>query len=184
MKKWICALCGVVVSLSLYAAEPYTITKIIRADSTLTKGELYVAVNDWFATTYKNSQKVIQMADKDAGIIIGKAVTETGKLTFSMQCSVGWLNYTIKVQCRDGRVRAEVSNVIHEAKDPKAMSSCSYGLITTAEVYKESGMGKNAYNEVWDMFKERISSYSEGLFASLEASVKQAKPQVSTNEDW
>ena len=57
----------------LKAQENLSFTKIIQADS-MSKTDLFININDWFASVYNTSNDVIQMADKDAGIIIGNGV--------------------------------------------------------------------------------------------------------------
>jgi hypothetical protein len=50
-------------------------TEVINLDST-SKNDLYLRAKEWFAKTYKSSQSVIQMDDKEGGVISGKALTE------------------------------------------------------------------------------------------------------------
>jgi hypothetical protein len=170
--------------MPLKASEPHTIAKVITVDSTMNKEAVFVSVNSWFATRYNSSNDVIQMSDKDAGVIIGKALMEVPAPNFSLTCSKGVLNYTIKAQCRDGRFRVEVSNVIHASTHPNAAGSCSFGLLTTDEIYKEKGMGKNAYNEAWRLFKFRIDKYAEELFNDIEQYVKTSTPSTSNEAEW
>lgn len=55
-----------------------SITHVIIVDSIpKTKEQIYVAVNDWFARSFNDGKSVIQLNDKDAGIIIGKATSPT-----------------------------------------------------------------------------------------------------------
>lgn len=50
------------------------------------------------------------MDDKDAGIIICKATSLFDSPSLMLSAYEGWLDYNLKLQARDGRVRVEISN--------------------------------------------------------------------------
>lgn len=82
-------------------------TGLVTVDTTLTKNELYSKTKEWFAKSFKSANDVIQMDDKEAGIIIGKG-------NFSDRKSCGIINFTLKVQVKDGRYKYWFSNFKHE----------------------------------------------------------------------
>lgn len=49
--------------------------KVIQSENNADKNSLYAALRSFMAIYYANSQNVIQMDDKDAGILIGKATS-------------------------------------------------------------------------------------------------------------
>ena len=72
MKKYILLISLItILTNNSFSQENLTFSKIIKADS-VSKTELFVVINDWFASNYNSANDVIQMSDKDAGIIIGK----------------------------------------------------------------------------------------------------------------
>jgi len=151
MKKLFTLSIALFIAIMAIAREPLTYSKVIQADS-LDKTSIYVALRAWFSETYKSSNAVIQMDDKDAGVIIGKATTKYSYGGLVYRCYEGYVNYTVKVQIRDGRYKAEVSNINHEVL-PGNSKGCILGLITTAEKHSEKGAQKAYENKVADDIK-------------------------------
>src|SRR5882672_11349281 len=58
------------------SGNPIQFSKVLAVDSALTKDKLYSFGVEWFAKTFNNARYVLQMQDKDAGIIIGKGSFE------------------------------------------------------------------------------------------------------------
>jgi hypothetical protein len=123
------------------------------------------------------------MDDKDAGIIIGKGATQYSYGGMVYSCYEGWVNYTIKVQIRDGRYKAELSNINHENKKGNA-ESCNLGLITTAEEHAKSGMSKRYHNKVANDIKEKMGKHADELFDSMDATTKAAGKATTIEEEW
>lgn len=86
------------------------IFKVIQSENNADKNSLYAALRSFMAIYYANSQNVIQMDDKDAGILIGKATSVFDSPSMMLSAYEGWLDYNLKLQARDGRVRVEVSH--------------------------------------------------------------------------
>jgi hypothetical protein len=82
-------------------------TELVTVDSSLTQEILHYKAKEWFAQSFRSANDVIQMDDKDAGIIIGKGL-------FSTRYTVGDIHFTMKVQVKDGRYKYWISNFIHE----------------------------------------------------------------------
>ena len=182
MKKLIILSIFLCIAVMAMAQEPMTYSKVIQADS-LDKTSIYVALRAWFSETYKSSNAVIQMDDKDAGIIIGKGTTKYSYGGMVYSCYEGYVNYTVKVQIRDGRYKAEVSNINHEVL-PGNSKGCILGLITTAEKHSEKGMQKGYDNKVADDIKSKMKEYSEKLFTGMETATNNASKATSVNDEW
>ena len=58
---------------SSYGQEKLTFSKVIEVKD-VDKTSIYISLRDWISTYYRDTQEVLQMDDKDAGIIIGKAI--------------------------------------------------------------------------------------------------------------
>lgn len=81
-----------------------------------TKAELYVKAQSWLAARFKSSKTVIQMEDKDAGRIIGKANYPTEvKAAFGNVIGSDYVSFTITIDVKDGRYRCVLSDFTHEA---------------------------------------------------------------------
>ncbi|MDN3642922.1 DUF4468 domain-containing protein [Lutimonas halocynthiae] len=168
-------------SISLTAQETLKFERVIETDS-VGKELIFVSVNDWFATTYNSANDVIQMADKDAGVIVGNGSMSFNYKGMSYVCYEGYLKYTIKVYIKDNRFKVVLTNFNHTVK-PGNAASCALGVLTTAEVYATKGMSKKYHNKVWDGLKLKAETYSEGIFNSLAEKTKDIKND-NGGGDW
>ena len=161
-----------------YSQEPIIHSKIIYTDS-IGKQGVYIAINDWFASSYNSANDVIQMADKEAGILIGN-----GNIEYYTNSSYdGWISYTIKVYCKDNRFKVELLNFTHKStrvSDP----TYSLGLLTSKEPYTDKGMFKKYHNREWILMKEKADEYSKFIFNELELKTENMESQLSGGNDW
>lgn len=77
------------------------------------KEELYIAARKWFVRTYKSAKDVIQMDDKEAGIIMGVATMPTFRRCFFRLHDSGSIEYLISIEVKDGGYDYEVSRFTH-----------------------------------------------------------------------
>lgn len=164
----------ILMTINLSAQDAVSFEKVIKVDS-VDKARLFSTINDWFATTYNSAQDVIQMVDKDAGIIIGKG---SMKYFFGNNSSYnGNINYTVKVYVKDNRYKVILSDFNHTAP------SFSLGLITSADIYATHGMYKNFHNKAWNDIKPKIERYSHDVFNSLEIKTKNLSNK-NKGDEW
>lgn len=168
-------------STTLFAQNSLTYSKVITTDS-VGKNAIYVAVKDWLASTYKSAKDVIQMDDKDAGLIIGKANFDYSYGGLIYACYSGYIDYSIKIQVKDNRYKVEVTGFNHIVQSGKG-KNCELGLITTDEVHSTKGGQKNYDNKVWADIKIKAEEYSNTIFLSLENKTKDLK-KASDNGNW
>lgn len=161
-------------------AEPLTISEVIQVEGK-SKAEIYSGLRIWVATTYKSAQKVIQMDDKESGTLIIKAIFNYKKGGMFYSAYEGHVSYTLKLQAKDGRFRAEMSNISHENK-PGNAKNCCLGLITTAEKYTDKGANKKYHNNVWNDIKEKAQAEANTLFESLKLITD--FNDSNTDDDW
>ena len=87
-------------------------TDVIEVDSSIKKDELYNRAKSWFVTEYKSANAVLQMQDKDAGIIMGKGMFEAG---YNMGLMVGLqivnVYHTVKIFIKDGKYKYEITDL-------------------------------------------------------------------------
>lgn len=161
-------------SINLAAQETITFEKIIKADS-VDKEEIFVLINDWFATNYNSANDVIQMTDKKAGIIIGKGATD---YFYGNNSSYnGTLKYTIKVYVKDNRFKVNLLSYIHKGL------SINLGLITSAEIHSKKGMFKKYNNKAWIDTKLKAKEHANFIFTELEKKAN-SKKNNSEENDW
>ena len=129
-------------TLTLDKNNALTFVQIIDAPNQ-TKEQLYVALNYWYSSTFNSGKAVIQLNDKDAGVIIGKGFIEGIALhigaanTFKVS-----IEPIIKTDIKDGKVRVTYSVPFY-----------SVTTVTGGVVGMLGGMRPTAYNDNWVLDK-------------------------------
>lgn len=95
----------------------------------------------------------------------------------------GWLDYNLKLQARDGRVRVEVSHFFHHNK-PGNQKKAQLGVLTKADEYTDKGMQKKYHNKVWLMLKEQAAKISSDIFVNVEKVIKEGATIQSEDDNW
>lgn len=183
MKKLLLLLSFVLLCSGTYSQEELKFSKVIQSPTNSDKLSLHVALRSFVASYYKNSQNVIQMDDKEAGIIICKATTIFPSPSLTLSAYEGFLDYTLKLQSKDGRVRVEVSTFMHHNL-PGNQKAANIGLLTTSDVYATSGIQKKYHNKVWLMLKEKAVTTSEDIFAKIEEYLSNNTNSIESEEEW
>ena len=148
--------------------------EVITIDSA-TKDELYVRAKQAFVNIFKSADDVIQMDDKEAGILMGKgygtAIIDNGvmgKLPMKV-----W--YTIRIQCRDGRYKYEIYNIY--LGDVYRKNATAESLFDKKNYYKANGEPR--------IFNQK---YKVAVLEQIESLTSVIKSQMVINEtkkeDW
>lgn len=185
MKKtlFILVLLFVVLGISAQSdVRELTFSKVIQDEHNANKADLYTIMRGFITMYFKNSQKVIQMDDREAGVIICKGTSIFNAQGLMLSSYDGWLDFTIKIQARDGRVKIDVSNFFHHNK-PGNYDKSNLGLLTTSEVYTDKGSLKKYHNKVWGMLKEKAAGISDDIFNNAEIAIKKGDKESSSGED-
>lgn len=66
-----------------------------------TRQQLCTAARDWAAMTFRDSKAVVEVFDAEGGRLIGK-----GRASVAFMATVAPVDFTLVVECRDGRARA------------------------------------------------------------------------------
>lgn len=164
-----------------YSQEPLEYSEVIYTDS-VGKDMIYAAIYEWFALNYNSANDVIQMSDKEAGIIIAKGIKRYSAGKWNRTCYEGIINYAIKVYTKDNRYKVVLTNFIHSV-DPQRNPVCALGLITTAEGHPSTGRMKKFNDEIWNEIKSKMKVFSTGIFMSMESKTKDIKKE-NENDDW
>jgi len=157
-------------------------TDVVQVDS-VSKAELYTRAKLWFATTYNSASDVLQIEDKDAGQLVGKAIF-TYDPSFLSSCEIvrGTIKYTIKVFVKEGRYKYEITDFIHDPRGNKN-GKYSVGLITTAdECPNPYTMAKKWSNKTWRDIKAQIEDNTSLMITSLQQAME--KQTATENDDW
>lgn len=179
MKKIIALFVVLVASLTAIAQDkPLSLSEVIQVEGK-NQAQIYGGLREWVATTYVSGKAVTQMEDAATGTIILKA-NFPFKKSGVYSAYTGKIDYTLKLQAKDGRYRVEMSNISHENK-PGNASHCSLGLITTAEKSGKGGIDKGSHNKMWKEIKQKAAEE----FVVLTSSLKSWNSfNAETEEDW
>jgi hypothetical protein len=116
------------------------VQKVVTADGT--KDQLYDKVLEFLARTYKDSKEVIQVKEKDSGLIIGKGLYSfyIDDLVYYGTAVKNNIYHIIKTECKEGRVRVTITvDSVEEYRPPtKAIGSypAQPASTTTEEILK------------------------------------------------
>jgi hypothetical protein len=82
-------------------------TGVVKVDG-VNKKELYSRAKKWVVLSYKSANDVIQLDEKEDGIIIGK-----GNFGINYYSRNPIIKHTIQIEIKDGRYKYTVSNFIY-----------------------------------------------------------------------
>jgi hypothetical protein len=77
---------------------------VVNVDS-VSKQELYLRAREWFVNSFKQSNSVIQMDDKESGTIIGKGNTSISVNSMFGSVEYGFIRFTVSVYIKDGKYK-------------------------------------------------------------------------------
>jgi len=83
----------------------------VIADSTQKKNDLYTKSLEWVTITWKSAKNVIEMNDKDNGVLIVKGGLSTYPKSLGMKAGNGTTMVTLTIRVKDGKVKIEFSDL-------------------------------------------------------------------------
>lgn len=157
-----------------------TYSSVIKIDSVDAK-TLYQASKQWFVMNFPSAKKVIQSDDPNLNSITGRGVREYSMNKFTYMVYDGYLEYTLQIQARDGRIKVDITNITH-ANLPGKARECSLGLILDKEKQFQGGLSSGSHNKVVENIKETMSVFSKEVFNNIESFIRSYKSEKS--QDW
>ncbi len=149
-------------------------SKVIQSEGK-TAQELYSLSRQWIAKGFSQPKKTIQVEDENTFFIGCKASCQVFN---SMYSFYGWVDYTLTIQCRDGRLKIEITDLIHTSEIVQKYGDSNLGLIEENDEKFTSGLFHGEKNKACAKIKEYFNSYSEAIFSSLEQYIN------AEQEDW
>jgi hypothetical protein len=160
--------------------EPLSFSKVIKTDS-VGRSMLYNNIKDWFVSSFNDAKAVIQIENKEDGIITGKAKERYSTNNLFCNCSDGYIDYLIKIMIKDNRYEVEVTNFTHSVGRGQSVS-CELGLITTASIEQIKG-NAGCNKKIWADLQDVCKSLANTIFISLEQKTKSLKI-IDDNSNW
>lgn len=157
-----------------------TFADVVHVSDSATADEIYVRAREWFARTYRSSQDVLQMDDRESGRIIGKAIFLVTHRALGANYPSGHFQYTISIIARDGRYRYEVSDFYHNGDGNKINGAgLVEGMINTTDRVMGISMQRQ-YNE----YLNQLAAHVPLLVADLKASLDNGGVAGAADDDW
>lgn len=167
-------------SIGLMAQEKEIVCDSVVQAQGKTVKEIYPLIKMWVSENFKSAKSVIQMDDPDNGILICKGNFEykaPGGMTYRV--IDGRVDFTLKVQVRDGRYRVSVSGFTHHSEDLKWSDTWSLGLITDREKYEMSGLQDKRWLKTWPNLQTESKVQGYSIIMMIKNAVS-----TSTENDW
>lgn len=90
-----------------------TFSDVVKIPGATTES-LYSSGREWFVTTFKSADDVLQMDDRTAGKLIGKAYSEI-PVGSGISATTTRLYYTVKLYFKEGRYKYEFTDLYYLA---------------------------------------------------------------------
>lgn len=156
----------------------------------VSQAELYTRAKLWFAEAFKSAKEVVQADEKDAGIVQGTGWSpmDAHFMGKNLPASHIRLWYTVKLACREGRYRYEVSDFKYEAvptaqfptvPPPKPMEEVLAAWTKPAKPGKPAKVSL-AKTEL----DQSVDTNGAGLAASIKTSMARKPGSTASGKDW
>ena len=156
--------------------------EVIQIDNTK-KDELYIRSKQFFVDTFKSANDVIQMDDKEAGVVIGKGYNDIYIKIMGVNNAVQmW--YTIKIQSKEGRYKYEIYDIYFKIYPSQYGGSTEATTIRAEETfdrkkyYKKNGDPK----DIPEKYKIETVNKVNSLVKDIK--VTMMKVSSTNKSDW
>lgn len=153
---------------------------VVQIDSVSAK-ELYFRSKQFFVNTFKSANDVIQMDDKEAGIIVGKGFNDIYiKIVASPTALQMW--YSIKIQSKEGRYRYEIYDINFKSYPSQYAASSSSPAEPTFD--KKAYFKKNGEpRSINERYKIAMTGNIDNLINSIKAAMVKSASNTK-KDDW
>lgn len=155
------------------------------------KENLYSKGKIWFVDNFRSADDVLQMDDKEAGVLIGKGYRDIyvdTKIMGSIQKYKTRAFYTIKIQIKEGKYKLDIYDIYYYSYPTSGVSvGTSYIAGQPATMYYPETLFLNTENTQKKRFDVLMNSYKKetlGLIKSLSLSVKDAMTKNIELDDF
>lgn len=167
--------------------DPLELSEVVQVPGT--KGvELFPRAQEWFVNNFVSANNVIQMTDKENGIIMG-----SGALKYEPDTAIGYvglsgfIHFTVKIVLKDGRFKYTFNDFRHSGTPAMGVGFLGvrrvyeqkYGILTNSEIVPDGiEYGRSS---VWNHMREVSFEEADKLAKTLKTQMD--KPAKGKN-DW
>lgn len=132
------------------------------------KDKLYSLSKQFLIQAFKDSKEVIQLDDKEGGIIIAKGNFSYQQSNAKFPCGrlsgKGIVEFTLKIQIKDGKIKVTLSDFKH-ITEPILLDGNTYPNLNVGVIYKDKSYTSADEDGPNDKCREKI--YKDILAQSL-----------------
>ena len=137
--------------------KPVIFVSVETVDSTTKKETLYIKGLEWLARHFTNANKVIQVSDKEAGLILAKGSFTYRAPGFMLSGSENRsISFLLKFSFKDGKYKLELSDFSDEV----------LGSITDGD-YEDHSLSKKSNQKLWKIAQEETQSNIVSIHKSI-----------------
>jgi hypothetical protein len=153
---------------------PLSFSEVIAVNDA-SANELYTRAKLWFLTAFVDSKNVLEVQDKEAGILAGKgSFPYEPNILMSSSLIRGHVTFSVSIIFKDGRYKYSFSDFIHQGSSLRTGGPISFDLITTTEVCPPiPGTSKGMREKVWKHLKKVSTAKANALTQSLKSKLAQ-----------
>ncbi|WP_157969131.1 DUF4468 domain-containing protein [Chryseobacterium piscium] len=154
----------------------------MKADSTITKDELFNRARSWIGKNYNSEKHVISTEDRSNGEISGNGsmTYKTNKLYFGVGAVMGDIDYKINIFVKDGRYKYSFHSFRHTGTYVGGSNPISYGLLTEDQEAPKPTRGRTN-NKAWKDIKVQASIKIKETIESLKQAMNK---EYEASKDW
>lgn len=157
-----------------------TFSKVIEIGD-VDKGELYTRALSYFTYNYNSGDDVIQVKDKEKGLIIGKGIYPDIHIGGVLIISTFSIPHILRVDIKDGKVRVIITIQEYKVKVSDGKSIPNYNTFLVSERFP---FAKDAQKKIMcNVIYKTVQRVKES-FASIEKSLKEGNTTSDENDDW
>jgi len=148
----------------------------------VSKDVLYSRGLIWFAETFNDSRDVIEIKDREGGLIIGNVFFKYyAPKGLKYVDANGYIQYQVKVMFREGRTKIVLNSFTHRPK----YEPYSLGILTKSENYPYTkvykGFSDKWHQKIWENLKVGVPLHAEYLLSNFKEFM--SKSTMDT-KDW
>lgn len=135
-----------------------------------TKDQLYDLSMEWIRKYYKNSTTVMQVQDKETGVLEGRHSFYVMREVNGQQTKGDLIKYSFKIQLKDGRYKYTITKI-------NVQKAAYYGI----ENWIKDDEKSSDY-EIQSYLEQIYTFFTEDFIPAMEAGIQPAK--VKVEEEW
>lgn len=182
MKKYL--LLFFLIPLLCRAQDLLEYKETIKLDSTISQHELMNRLQIWLDDIFLNEQAVIQIMDKENGLMSGKSYIIThAKTALGSVSTYGEVDFKFKIEVKAGKYRYWFFDFYHH--NDQALCD-DFGVITNEKIcpVKFKGCSEKWMQDTWVLIKNDIDREIKAAITSLKFAMNEPSTIDDSDYDW